>query len=314
LDDLIVYRLADDHFLVVVNAANNDKDWTWINAVLEGKTMIDPQRPWVKWDAAPGSVLIRDLRKPSAGEDMRMELALQGPISRQLLLALGGDEVSLSKIKNLKWAGITYVNLGGFDLLVSRTGYTGERNAYELFVHPDKLESLWKKLLTIEEPSGLVPCGLAARDSLRTEAGLPLYGHEMAGPLNLTMGDAGFGTYVKLYKPFFIGRQAYISHESHRDASIVRFRVKEKGQPMPQHLDPVVDNRGKVIGKVTSCAIDTHGYLLGQAYVKKSHTKSGTTLDVLVTPRRKPKPHSQLNIGDRISLPVTIEVMSRFPK
>ena len=136
----------------------------------------------------------------------------------------------------------------------------------------------------------------------------------MAGPLNLTMADAGFQTYIKLYKPFFIGREAFIERESQRDAVILRFRVKEKGQPMPQQLDPVVDNRGKIVGKVTSCAIDTEGYLLGQAYVKSSHTKVGTSLSVLVTPRRTPKPQEKLNIGDRVTLPVAVEVLSRFPK
>ena len=313
LDDLIVYRLAEEHFLVVVNAANNDKDWTWVNAVLKGETMIDPQRPWVKWHAPTKAVVLRDLRDESAGVDMRMELALQGPNSRDILLALGGDDKALSSVKSLRWAGITHVNLGGFDVIVSRTGYTGERVAYELFVHPDQLVSFWNTLLAVGKSMGLTPCGLAARDSLRTEAGLPLYGHEMEGPLNLTMAAAGFGTYAKLYKPFFIGRQAYIARESQRDASIIRFRVKEKGQPMPQQLDPVVDNRGKVIGKVTSCAIDIEGYLLGQAYVRKSYAKRGTSLDVLVTPRRKPKPQDQLNIGDRISMPVAIKVLPRFP-
>ena len=159
----------------------------------------------------------------------------------------------------------------------------------------------------------MVPCGLAARDSLRTEAGLPLYGHEMEGPLNLTMADAGFGTFVKLYKPFFIGRQAYIDRETTRDATVIRFRVREKGQPMPQQLDPVVDSRGKVIGKVTSCSIDSDGYLLGQAYVRNSYKKKGTLLDILVTPRRKPKPPESLKLGDRVSLPVSIEVLKRFP-
>lgn len=314
LDDLIVYHLAQEHYLVVVNAANNDKDWAWINAALNGETMIDTHRPWVKWDAPTGTVNLRDLRDLSAGDDMRMELALQGPNARDVLLALGGDAVALSKVKTLAWAGITHVNLGKYDVIVSRTGYTGERVAYELFVHPDYLISFWKTLLEAGKNKGLVPCGLAARDSLRTEAGLPLYGHEMQGPLNLTMADAGFGTYVKLYKPFFVGREAYITRESQRDAVIVRFRVKDKGQPMPQQLDPVVDTRGKVIGQVTSCAIDTEGFLLGQAYVKNTYTKSGTSLAILVTPHRKPKLQDQLVIGDRIPLPVAIEVLTRFPK
>jgi glycine hydroxymethyltransferase len=207
------------------------------------------------------------------------------------------------------------VTLGGFDLIISRTGYTGERTAYELFVHPDRIVEFWETLLDVGKPFGIKPCGLAARDSLRIEAGLPLYGHEIAGPLNLTMGDAGFGTYAKTYKPFFVGRQAFLEHELERDAEVVRFRVPEKGQPRPQQLDPVVEpKRGKVIGKVTSCAIDTEGYLLGQAYVDEKYTSRGTELAVLVTPRREPKSRDELDMGDRTQLPVTIEVLRRFPR
>ena len=87
LDDLIVYYLAQDQYLVVVNAANNDKDWAWVNAVLKGETMIDTHRPWVKWDGTDGNVILRDLRDPAAGDDMRMELALQGPKARDVLLS-----------------------------------------------------------------------------------------------------------------------------------------------------------------------------------------------------------------------------------
>ena len=314
LDDLLIYRLAEDHFLVVVNASNNDKDWAWVNGVLRGEVMIDPARPWVRWDGPEGSVLLRDLRQPSAGDDMRVELAIQGPKSKDILLALGGTTEDLANLRRLQWAGITQVTLGGFDMIISRTGYTGERVAYELFVHPDRIVELWHRLLEIGEPLGLKPCGLAARDSLRIEAGLPLYGHEMEGPLNLTMAEAGFGTYPKAYKPFFVGRAAYIERNAKRSAIIVRFRVPEKGQPMPQQLDPVVDGRGRVVGRVTSCAIDTDGYLLGQAFVRDQFRRSGTKLSVLVTPRRAPKEHGDLKMGDRVGLPVAIEVLRRFPR
>ncbi len=313
LDDLLVYRMAEEHYLVVVNASNNDKDWAWVNGVLNGEVMIDPNRPWVKWRGE--GVELRDLRQSSAGEDMRNELALQGQKAQEILLALGGSDEDLGKVKRLGWSGITRVTLGGFDLIISRTGYTGERVAYEIFVHPDRLVELWEALLDVGESFGIQPCGLAARDSLRIEAGLPLYGHEMAGPLTLTMGDAGFGTYAKTYKPFFVGREAFLEKELARDAKVIRFRVPEKGQPRPHQLDPVVEpNRGKVIGVVTSCAIDTEGYLLGQAYVDERYIKRGTELAVLVTPRREPKPRGELEMGDRTQLPVTIEVLRRFPR
>ncbi len=314
LDDLLVYHMAEDHYLVVVNAANNDKDWAWVNGVLSGAVQIDPERPWVRWASPSGSVILRDLRDPSSGADMRAELALQGPKARDILLALGGEPGDLATVKGLPWAGIARVTLGGFDVIVSRTGYTGERVAYELFVHPDRLADFWRALLDVGSVRGLKPCGLAARDSLRTEAGLPLYGHEMAGPLNLTMGDAGFHTYVKTYKPFFVGREAFIQKEAARKAEIIRFRVPEKGQPKPQQLDRLVDEKGSVAGYVTSCAVDKDGYLLGQAYVDEAYKKAGTALFVLVTPRREAKSPHELQMGQRTQLPLRVEVLTRFPK
>jgi glycine hydroxymethyltransferase len=314
IDDLLIYQMGEAHYLVVVNAANNDKDWAWANGVLRGEVMIDPNRPWVRWEAAEDSVMLRDLRQPEAGDAMRHELAIQGPTSKDILLALGGDAGDLARVRSLSWSGITHAILGGFDLWISRTGYTGERVAYELFVHPDRIVELWEALLDTGGSFGIKPCGLAARDSLRTEAGLPLYGHEMAGPLNLTMGGAGFGTYPKWYKPFFVGREAYIEREQKRDGTVVRFRVPEKGQPMLQLLDPVTDPRGRVVGRITSCSLDSEGYLVGQAFVRESFTKVGTTLSVLATPHRAPKPQAELKIGDRVNLPVAIEIISRFPK
>lgn len=311
LDDLLVYRLGVEHYLLVVNASNNDKDWAWINAILNGTVQIDPQRPWVKWTGA--GVTLRDLRAESAEADMRAELALQGPRSQDILLALGGDAQDTGRVKRLLWGGIARVTLGDFDLIVSRTGYTGERTAYELFAHPDRLVEFWQALLAVGASFGLKPCGLAARDSLRLEAGLPLYGHEMAGPLNLTMAEAGFGQYVKIGKPFFVGREAFIARDAQREGGVIRFGVPEKG-PMPQQGDPVVDDKGKVAGFVTSCAIDTEGQQVGQAYVRNAYTAEGTPLAVLVSPRREPKPRAQLTLGDRTQLPVAIVVLSRFPK
>lgn len=105
-------------------------------------------------------------------------------------------------------------------------------------------------------PLGMKPCGLGARDSLRTEAGLPLYGHEMGGDLNLGVAEAGFGSYVKTYKPWFIGRDAYIAREEKRKAEVIRFRFTETGARMAHHGDPVLDQKGRMIGVVTSCAAD----------------------------------------------------------
>jgi glycine hydroxymethyltransferase len=313
IDDTMIYRRGEEAYLVVVNASNDDKDWTWLNAVRQGKVLVDRQRPWAL--AFGRDCRLRNLRDPKEGKEMRVDIALQGPKSRDILLALGCDKESAGRIKNLRWAGLTEGVLGGIDLVVSRTGYTGERIAYELFVHPDKSVALWNALLKVGQPLGLKPVGLGARDSLRTEAGLPLYGHEMAGSLGLGVGDSGFGTYVKAYKPWFIGRVAFLEQEARRKGEVVRFRFDDKGVRMAHNGDPVVDRRGRVIGFVTSCAVDREGYLLGQAYLELKYTAEGTAIAIYQgAPREAGKAPAQFAMGDRTTVPTPATVLSRFPK
>ena len=141
-------------------------------------------------------VTLRDLRDKSSGKDMRVDIALQGPNSKKILVALGVDDATHALIDGLRRTKLCHAKLGKFDLIVSRTGYTGEPMGYELFVHPTNLVNLWNTLLNVGSAYGLLPCGLASRDSTRTEAGLPLYGHEMGGELDLNVSEAGFGSYV----------------------------------------------------------------------------------------------------------------------
>jgi glycine hydroxymethyltransferase len=312
VDDLLIYRLALQRFMLVVNASNNDKDWAWLNAVNEGQVMVDEKRPFAR---NPHPVTLRDLRDPQHGDACRVDIPLQGPMSTKILLSLCKDEVLAGQIRGLPWAGLVQGNVGGFDLIISRTGYTGERTAYELFVHPNQAVALWNALLQVGEPMGLKPCGLAARDSTRTEAGLPLYGHELAGPLNLSPGDAGFGSYVKLWKPFFVGREAFITAESQRDRALVRFRMDEKGVRRAEQGDPVLDRRGKVVGTVTSCAIDSEGYLLGQAIVNQNMAEVGTTLYIyqLGGGTRELRLPPAIKPGARLPLPDSATVLTRFP-
>ena len=310
LDDLMIYRLAEEHYLLVVNASNNDKNWGWLNAVKRHRVMIDADDPTRTVEGSDGFTL-RDLRDPATGREMRVDVALQGPRSTDILLSLGGSDADKQALKKLTWAGITRANLGGFDLIVSRTGYTGERAAYELFVHPDEAPALFQALVE----AGATPCGLAARDSLRTEAGLPLYGHELAGPLNLGPADAGFGQYVKIWKPFFVGRAAHIRREAAREAEMVRFRLNAKGARPPHQGDPLVDGKGRVVGIVTSCSIDSDGYQLGQAYVKHDYRAEDTALAVFSgASRGKPVDPGSASLGSRITVPDEVTVLSRFPK
>jgi glycine hydroxymethyltransferase len=308
-DDLMIYRLAQDHFFVVVNASNNDKDWAWVNAVKNGEVRIDTDLPTRRVNAT--GVELRDLRAASSGAERRVDIALQGPKSKDILLALSATDADKAKVKNLAWAGITRVVLDGFDMIISRTGYTGERVAYEVFPHPDDAPAVFKRLIEL----GAVPCGLAARDSLRIEAGLPLYGHELEGNLNLNPADAGMGSYVKLYKPFFVGKKAFAAYEGKRDTEISRFRMDNKGARPAHQGDPIVDARGRVVGIVTSCSIDSEGYQLGQVYLKNEYRKVGTQLAVFPgSARAKAGNLASLKLGDKATMPEPVTILSRFPK
>jgi glycine hydroxymethyltransferase len=226
------------------------------------------------------------------------------------------DDAALAqRVKKLPWANLTEGKLAGFDVIISRTGYTGERIAYELFVHPDKAPDFWKAVVKAGEPFGLKPCGLAARDSTRTEAGLPLYGHELAGAHNLNPADAGFASYVKTWKPFFIGRDAFIAHEETRDRILVRFRMDDKAVRRPDTGDPVLDKRGKVVGVVTSCAVDQEGYMLGLAIMPESMSKVGTAVAIyqLGGGTRAIKTPKDVKLGARLPLPDSATILTRFP-
>lgn len=313
IDDTLVYRRANEKYLVVVNASNDDKDWAWLNAVLRGEVLVDNTRPWAR--AFGTGAILRNLRDPKEGPDQRVDIALQGPKSRDILLALGTDPKTRKRIMGLKRTELCDAVVGGFDLIVSRTGYTGERMAFELFIHPEKAVDFWNALMAAGEPMGLKPCGLGARDSLRTEAGLPLYGHEMGGELNLGVAEAGFGTYVKIYKPWFIGREAFIAKEKARSGVVVRFRFNDKGVRMAHHQDPVLDPKGRVIGLVTSCAVDSEGFLTGQAFVDLKYAVEGTPIAIYQgAPKTAGKAPAELKPGERVTLPTPATVLSRFPK
>jgi glycine hydroxymethyltransferase len=270
-----VYRLAPEHFLIVVNAANDDKDWAWLSAVRAGEVCVDRQRP----DAVAfgRGVRLRNLRAGSSGKDQRVDLALQGPNSRKILLALKASAADKQTVKRMRSFGVAKVTLGGLDLIVSRTGYTGEPLSFELFVHPDQAVALWTELFEVGERLGLKPIGLGARDSLRIEAGLPLYSQELAGPHQLSPADAGFRTFVKTAKPWFIGRAAYLANEQKRKREVLRFRFPQ-GVRMAHQGDPVADKEGKLVGEVTSCSLDSEGTLTGQAWVDKKNGKEGGSI------------------------------------
>jgi glycine hydroxymethyltransferase len=255
------------------------------------------------------------MRDSSLGSEMRAQLALQGPRSRDILLALLDEDNHVrEQLLELKRNEIMHGVFAGYDLYLSRTGYTGEPMAFEIFVHPVAAPALWQALMEEGESFGLQPVGLAARDSLRIEAGLPLYGHELAGPLDLNPADAGFDPYVKLYKPFFVGKAGYADHEFKRKARLVRFRVDDEHARMPRQGDVMVSRKGRVVGAVTSCSIDSDGWKTGLGYVQTKYVKRGTRLGVFQVDSRSwsSQPLANLKAGDRIQLHDDVTVVRRF--
>lgn len=313
IDDLLVYRRSKDKFLAVVNASNDDKDWAWLEAVRKGEVCIDSERPWSV--AFGRNVVLRNLRDPRAGKDMLVVIAIQGPKSRDILFSLPISDIDKKAVLSLGWAKLCEVTLDKIPLVISRTGYTGERVGFELFAHPDHIVDLWGKLLDAGQPFGIKPCGLGARDSLRTEAGLPLYGHELNGDMNLSVDLENYTPFVKRQKPWFIGRNAYLNRKAKQDRVIVRFNFEEKRTKMAHLGDPVLDERGKVIGRVTSCAIDTEGALIGQAVLPNKFKEEGTIINIYQgSPEKVGKTPADLQSGDRITLPSRASVLKQFQK
>jgi len=312
IDDLMVYRRRADRFLVVVNAANEDKDWSWLNAVNERRVIIDRRRPWLQVEAP---AVLRNLKDPAAAEQQLRDLALQGPHSLAVLQACTEERITQAALARLARTNLTDIELSGIPVIAARTGYTGEDIGFELFVHPDAQVDFWNMLLGKGAPFGIKPCGLAARDSTRTEAGLPLYGHELAGPFDVSPSEAGFPGYVKYHKPFFVGRDPLLARDMKRERAVIRWRLNQKGMRRPNQGDPVVSKNGLAIGHVTSCSIDREGYLLGMAIVNKNYAEEGlpVSIFVLTAGARQEKQKLELKMGDKVSLPVGATVLRRFP-
>ncbi|MDT0322089.1 glycine cleavage system aminomethyltransferase GcvT [Streptomyces sp. DSM 44918] len=249
LDDLIVYRLGAEEFLVVANAANTDPVLT---ALTERRAGFD--------------ATVRDDRERYA------LIAVQGPASPAVLGRL--TDADLASLRY--YAGLPGT-VAGRPAMIARTGYTGE-DGFELFCAPEDAETLWRALTDAGAADGLVPCGLACRDTLRLEAGMPLYGHELT--TDTTPFDAGLGRVVKLGKPGgFVGREALAAaaERAERQPPRVLVGLVARGRRVPRAGYPVVAADGTVIGEVTSGAPSpTLGRPIAMAYVDAAHAAPGT--------------------------------------
>ncbi len=217
VDDLVVCRLGEEKYLLVVNAANRHKDATWIEGHLSGD---------VKFEDA---------------SDRYAQIALQGPKAPEILAKLADFNSTPVKYYTLIENG----TVGGIPCIVSRTGYTGELG-YELYCAPENAEELWNLLLEAGKDEGLIPCGLGARDTLRLEAAMPLYGHEMSE--TVTPFEANLSFAVKLNKDDFIGKKAL---EENSLPKRIRVGLKMTGRGIARGGEEIFHN-GEKIGTTTS--------------------------------------------------------------
>ncbi len=314
LDDLLVYRRAADRFLVVVNASNADKVEAWWRGALAGRFALDPSRPTVRCDVDVELVNLKD--RKAAGNEMRVDLAFQGPASLPTLLDLCDDEASRRRLKELKRFHLAEATLRGDSILAARTGYTGEEIGFELYVHPDRMRSLWEALLAAGEKRGVVATALGARDSTRTEAGFPLYGHELAGDFDIGPHGAGYPSFVKFHKPFFVGRDGLLERERTRAQRIWRAKVTDPAARPVRAGDTVVDAKGRFMGRVTSAAYAGAEQIL-LLWGDKDALAKGAKIGVFPLPRDHnklaPEPaKDELKSGDSVLLPIPGEILPRF--
>jgi len=251
VDDVIVYRLADDDFLVISNAGNREAVREALLARVAGH-----------------EVVVEDV------SDAYALIAVQGPKAETILAETPGiDDVSVpwAEQRYYAWASATY---DGNRILLARTGYTGE-DGFELLVAAADATALWDALLAAGERHGLIPAGLAARDTLRLEAGMPLYGHELTRETK--PAQAGLGRVVVADKERFVGKDAVTPAE---DAPVLVGLVAE-GRRAGRAGYAVVTEDGTVVGEVTSGALSpTLGHPIAMAYVAPGATGQSLFLDV----------------------------------
>ncbi len=255
VDDLLVYKKAEGSYMLVVNASNIDKDFEWLSKHLEGAvTLVNVS-------------------------DETALLALQGPRAEAVLQRL--TDVPLGELKPFRF--IDQAPIGDVNALVSRTGYTGE-DGFELYVRSEDAASLWEQLLEIGQDEGLVPIGLGARDTLRFEARLPLYGQELSASISPL--EAGLGFFVKLEgKGDFIGRDALVRQKAAGvPRKLVGIEMIERGIPRSHYPVGIGDS---VIGEVTTgTQSPTLKKNVGLALILSEYAQPGTRLWVEIRGKR----------------------------
>ena len=256
VDDIFIYRLPE-RWLIVVNAANREKDFTWLQSFTHGYR-----------------VELTDI------SDETYMLAVQGPKATAIL-----DRMSAADLAAAPPRSALLAEVGGVEMLLGRTGYTGE-DGFELYLPADKVVTFWDALLTEGAADGLLPCGLAARDSLRFEACMSLYGHEIDASTNPF--EARLGWVVALQKPSFLGRNALLKEKLEgSERFLVAFEMIEKAVPRENY--GIIGAEGKVVGHVTTgMKSPTLDKFVGLGYLPRGMHLLGSEIHILIRgrPRR----------------------------
>jgi len=273
IDDLIVYRIASETFLLVVNAARADDDFAWLQDHLEvGHASGLPDRTDRKRDVCATMLTSRSTNFGA--------VAIQGPRTAALFDALFGKEIELPARNH-----IVDVPFGTTNVSVARTGYTGE-DGIEVFFPASDAVKFWRAALERGKPLGIKPCGLGARDTLRLEMCYPLNGSDLSPERNPI--EAGLGFFVDLTKPDFVGRDALLKTKQSGPAEkLVPFRMTKKGPPPRPHY--AVFRNGEQIGEVTSGTLSPSlNWGIGMAYVSSAHAKIGAEIDIEIRGQKFP--------------------------
>lgn len=253
VDDLLVYKMGENEFFLVINAANTDKDVEWIRQHAEG------------YDVTIDHC-----------SDYYSQLAIQGPEAESVV-----EEVLHLSCKDLAFYEAKTIDVSGEQIIVSRTGYTGE-DGFEIYGSQAYIVQAWDALM---ESKRCTPCGLGCRDTLRFEAGLPLYGMELSKDITPVM--AGLSMFCKLDKPEFIGKEAIAKQKEEKPKQKV-IGLELEGKAIPRHGYPVMKD-GQQVGIITtgyhSISLDKS---LAFALVDLEHSKLGTELEVQIRKKTFP--------------------------
>ena len=269
IDDLIVYRIEEQKFLLVVNAARADEDFAWLQDHLREKRSPD----------RPGGETAASCNLTSRSADFGA-VAIQGPRTMALFHALFGKDIELPARNHIVDVPFNTTNVS-----IARTGYTGE-DGIEVFFPANDAVKFWNAAFERGKPLGIKPCGLGARDTLRLEMCYPLNGSDLSPERNPI--EAGLGFFVDLAKADFVGRDALLkTKEFGPSEKLVPFRMKEKGPPPRPHY--AVFRNGERIGEVTSGTLSPSlNWGIGMAYVSSAHAKIGVEIDIEIRAQKFP--------------------------